>query len=204
MKEVILFDIDYTLLDTAVSKRYYREKISKLANVSIDDFILVENEYKKKDSGFTDFHPDDYIEHICKSYDLNKNSIRELFFSDANFKDALYDDVVSALEVLSGKFSLGIFSEGFEDFQLIKLSKSGIMNFFERDLIFIFRRKLEESSLALLPDNCFVVDDNISVIEALKQVGNFKPIWINRKESSKNSVQVAINGLNGIESVLKN
>ena len=202
MKEIILFDIDYTLLDTSVSKRYYREKISKLANVSIDDFILVEQEYKKKDSGFTDFHPDDYIEHVCKFYNLNEKSVRELFFSDDNFKDALYDDVVPTLKTLSDKFNLGIFSEGFEDFQLTKLHKSGIMHFFEKDLTFIFRRKLEEDSLALLPDNCFVVDDNPSVVEALAKTDKFKTFWLNRKSDEKNSVCATIHGLSSLNSLV--
>jgi len=202
VKEIILFDIDYTLLDTSVSKRYYREKISKLANVSIDDFILVEQEYKKKDSGFTDFHPDDYIEHVCKFYNLNEKSVRELFFSDDNFKDALYDDVVPTLKTLSDKFNLGIFSEGFEDFQLTKLHKSGIMNFFEKDLTFIFRRKLEESSLALLPYNCFVVDDNPSVVEALAKTDNFKTFWLNRKSNEKDLVCTTIHGLKELNSLI--
>ena len=203
MKEIILFDIDYTLLDTSVSKRYYREKISKLANVSIDDFILVEQEYKKKDSGFTDFHPNDYIEHVCKFYNLNEKSVRELFFSDDNFKDALYDDVVPTLKTLSDKFNLGIFSEGFEDFQLTKLHKSGIMNFFEKDLTFIFRRKLEESSLALLPYNCFVVDDNPSVVEALAKTDKFKTFWLNRKSNEKDLVCTTIHGLNSLKSLIQ-
>lgn len=202
MKEIILFDIDYTLLDTSVSKRYYREKISKLANVSVDDFILVEQEYKKKDSGFTDFHPNDYIEHVCKFYNLNENSVRELFFSDDNFKDALYDDVVPILKTLSDKFNLGIFSEGFEDFQLTKLHKSGIMHFFEKDLTFIFRRKLEEDSLALLPDNCFVIDDNPSVVEALAKTDNFKTFWLNRKSDEKDSVCATIHRLSSLKSLI--
>lgn len=202
MKEIILFDIDYTLLDTSVSKRYYREKISKLANVSIDDFILVEQEYKKKDSGFTDFHPNDYIEHVCKFYNLNENSVRELFFSDDNFKDALYDDVIPTLKALLERFSLGIFSEGFEDFQLAKLHRSGIMNFFEKDLTFIFRRKLEEDSLALLPDNCFVIDDNPSVVEALAKTDKFKTFWLNRKSNEKDLVCTTIHGLKELNSLI--
>jgi FMN phosphatase YigB (HAD superfamily) len=202
VKEIILFDIDYTLLDTAVSKRYYREKISKLANVSIDDFILVENEYKEKDSGFTDFHPDDYIDHVCKFYNLNENSVRELFFNNDNFKDALYDDVVPTLEVLSGRFILGIFSEGFEDFQLAKLHKSGIMHFFEKELTFIFRRKLEKSSLSLLPTKCFVVDDNPSVVEALAKIDSFKTFWLNRKSNEKDPVCTTIHGLKELNSLI--
>lgn len=199
MKEIILFDIDYTLLDTSVSKRYYREKISRLANVSIDDFILVENKYKKRDSGFTDFHPEYYIKHICKSYNLNENDVRELFFSDDNFKDALYDDVVSTLKELSERFNLDIFSEGFEDFQLTKLYKSGIVSFFEKDLTFIFRRKLEKESLALLPSNCFVVDDKLSVVQTLVKNDKFKTFWLNRKSNEKDPMCTTIHGLKELD-----
>ena len=202
MKETILFDIDYTLLNATVSKQNYREKISKLVGVSVDDYMVVEKDYMNRESGFTDFHPDDYIKHMCRNYNVDEVCVREVFFDDQNFVEALYPDVIPALEKLSESYGLGIFSEGFEDFQMTKLHKSGLSHFFKKDLTFIFRRKLMEGALNMLPENCFIVEDNPSVIDALVEFGRVQPVWLNRKSEEKHREIPTIGNLENLKEIL--
>lgn len=185
MKNCILFDIDYTLLNSQLFKQNFRERIAKFLNVSAEDFATVEGGYVHRDTGFTDFNPEEYIDYISKNYDAKAQDISRNFFNDVNFKNISYPDVIPALENLVGDYKLGIFSEGFEAFQLIKLQKSGLIKYFEPELTFIYRRKLTKESLNLLPGGCFVVDDNYYVAEALSKVGLFKPVWLNRKTEEK-------------------
>lgn len=204
MKETALFDIDYTLIDSFESKIIRRNKISELSGFSVDDILDVENSYVKGDSGFTDFNPDDCIEHISKGLKIDFEKLKEIFFSNDVFTNALYLDVNNCLENIQQDYECGIFSEGFEDFQLIKLHKSGILNFFKKELTFIFRRKLTVEALELLPENCFIIDDNPSVISALVKFNKFRPIWLNRKTKEEHGECVTIFDLTDIENVLEN
>ena len=182
MKEVILFDIDYTLINSQVSKELRRKKYADFLDITEEDVLLTEIEYVKKDSGFTDFDPNEYIDFIAKNYSVGRDRISEIFFQDDNFISAVYSDVVNTLEVEKKDFSLGIFSEGLEDFQMLKLHKSNLLKYFDPNLTFVFKRKLTEDSLKLLPQKCFIVDDNVFVIEGLCEEGSFRPIWLNRKK----------------------
>lgn len=202
MKEVILFDIDYTLINSQISKELRRKKFSNLLGISEEDFLLTEKEYVKKDSGFTDFDPNEYVDFTAKKYGVGRNSISEIFFQDENFIRAVYPDVLPSLEILKNDLSLGIFSEGLEDFQMLKLHKSNLLRYFDPNLSFIFKRKLTEDSLKLLPKGCFIVDDNMFVIEGLCEEGSFKPIWLNRKgDDTEISCQV-IEGLGNIRNLI--
>ena len=202
MKEVILFDIDYTLINSQVSKELRRKKFSNLLGISEDDFLLTEKEYVKRDSGFTDFNPNEYVDFIAKKYGVGRDSISEIFFQDENFGRAVYQDVLTTLEALKNDFSLGIFSEGFVDFQMLKLHKSNLLKYFDPNLTFVFKRKLTEDSFKLLPQGCFIVDDNVFVIEGLCKEGSFKPIWLNRKGDATNTSCRVIESLGGIRNLI--
>jgi len=204
VKEVILFDVDRTLIDTTKFKEKIKLKISQLVNISLEDFLKIEQGYVKRGEGFTDFIPQEYIKFLSSQFDFDESKISKAFFDDDNFKDILYDDVLDCLKSLSERYTLGIFSESFKDFQMLKLHKTGLLPYFNQDLVFIFKRKLTEEAFSFLPEGCFIVDDNLPVINALEQVGKYKPIWMDRKGSGENTNQITIRDLNEIESVLKN
>lgn len=185
MKENILFDIDYVIINTHLLKDNYRKIISELVKVSVGDVCDREKEYVKKDSNFTDFSPEEYIDFIAKSYDVSTQSVSNAFFSENNFKDICYSEVENVLNDLNKDYCLGIFSEGLKDFQMLKLHKSGLLKYFNNETTFIFRRKLTQESLNLIPRNSFIIDDNKFVIEALVQTKLFRPIWLNRKTKEK-------------------
>ena len=182
MKEVILFDVDRTLIDTTKFKEKIKLKISQLLNIPIEDFLKIEQGYVKKGEGFTDFIPQEYIKFLSNKFGFDESKISKAFFDDENFKDILYNDVLDCLKSLSEHYTLGIFSESFKDFQMLKLHKTGLLSYFNQDLVFIFNRKLTEDSLKILPENCFIIDDNLPVICALEETKRFKPVWLNRKK----------------------
>lgn len=202
MKEIILFDIDYTLINSAISKEIRREYISKEFGLDIDEIIIAEKGYIPKDTGFTDFNPNDFVSHLSNTLNADVRKMHDIFFDDSVFLNALYPEVITCLESLSGNYSLGIFSEGFRDFQLTKLHKSGIINFFKKDLTFISRRKLTESTLSLIPYGSYILDDNPEVIAALHKVGIFEPIWVNRNTKEEHGECKTIFDLFGTRNIL--
>lgn len=204
MKNIILFDIDYAILNTALFKRNYRSRIAKLLNISIDEFCEKEKDYVKKEEGFTDFNPKEYIDFISKNYGVGTENISKCFFEDENFKDIVYPEVVDMLGDLANDYTLGVFSEGLIDFQLLKLHKSKLLSFFDKDLTFIFRRKLAQESFDLLPKDCFIIDDNYFVVEALNKTKLFKPIWLNRKTKEKHSECITVFDLTNLREKLEN
>jgi hypothetical protein len=204
VKEIILFDIDYMMLDTAVSKEVRRNDLSGLIGVPIEVIMETDSGYVKKERGFTDYNPHEYITHVSNVFNFPKGKIRDVYFSDESFKKALYEDVIPCLEKVKETYECGIFSEGFEDFQMIKLHKSQILKYFKKDLTFIFRRKLTEEALSKIPEKSFILDDNPEVISALVKYGKFRPIWVNRKTKEEHSECKTIFGLTNLIEELKN
>jgi len=202
VKEVILFDVDRTLIDTTKFKQKIKLKISQLLNVPLDDFLKLEQGYVKREEGFTDFIPQEYIKFLNNEFNFDESKISKAFFDDDNFQDILYDDVIDCLKYLSENYTLGIFSESFKDFQMLKLHKTGLLSYFDQDLVFIFKRKLTEEALKILPENCFIIDDNLPVICALEETKRFKPVWFNRKKAEDTRNFVTILDLVGFEKVL--
>lgn len=204
MLDTVLFDIDYTLLNTLISKENCRSKLSKFLNVSIEEFSAVVNDYVRKGTESTDFNPEDYFDYISRKYNVKTQDVSKVFFDDENFKNTSYPEVVSSLKDLSKNYRPGIFSEGFKDFQLLKLHKSGLLPYFDQSITFIFRKKLTQESLDLLPKGCFVVDDNYFVIDALCKAGSFNPIWLNRKTKEKHPNCETVFDLTNLKEVLGN
>jgi FMN phosphatase YigB (HAD superfamily) len=202
--DTILFDIDYTLLDTKISKENCRSRLSKFLNTNIEDFLIVEKGYVRKDTGFTEFNPEEYLKYISEKYAVRVRDLSKVFFDDENFRNTSYPEVAVTLETLSNDYKLGIFSEGLKDFQLLKLHKSGILRYFDQSVTFIFQRKLTQESLDFLPKGCFVIDDNSFVIDALYQLGSFKPVWLNRKTKDKHPNCETVSDLTSLKEVLGN
>lgn len=204
MLNAVLFDIDYTLLNTLISKENCRSKLSTFLNVSVEDFSAIAKDYVRKDMGFTDFNPEEYFDYIGKKYNVRTQDVSKVFLDDENFKNTPYPEVVSSLKDLSRNYRLGIFSEGFEDFQLLKLHKSGLLPYFDQEITFVFGKKLTQESLDLLPRGCFVVDDNYFVVDALCKSGPFRPIWLNRKTNGKHQDCETVFDLTNLKEVLGN
>ena len=102
------------------------------------------------------------------------------------YSKTLFPEVIEVLEKMKDVYTLGIYSQGFESLQRLKIKFSGIENYFDKDLIFIDRDKTQLEFVAKLPTGVMVIDDKKEVIETLKNLrSDLELVWINRKDEEK-------------------
>lgn len=133
-KPVILFDIDYTLFDTALFKK----------------------------TNLTQF--------------------------------SIYNEVAGALSALSGKFILGIFSQGEENLQKSKLKATKIDHFFQKENTHIESNK-EESIKTIIEKYkntpLIIIDDKLFILYQMKQINPvIFTIWIKRGVYAENQIPI--------------
>jgi len=94
----------------------------------------------------------------------------------------LYPGVKNILEQLSGTYTLGILSQGETDFQMKKLTETGILDIFDKNHIFIIPDKLQALSDImgqLSQQDVIFVEDKLEVLEEAKKLDPFlNTIWI--------------------------
>jgi len=78
-----------------------------------------------------------------------------------------------------------------------KLKYTGLLKFFDKNLIVIERRKMANKSINKIKPGNMVVDDKKEVVEKLLELKgkNFKVIWVNRKTDE------TIDGFRTVESL---
>lgn len=175
----VLFDIDNTLIDTKKLSLLAYTDIAKQTGKTFEEISKLKDEYKDSLEFNTDFYPD------CLMVFLEKKigqPIDNPFDKKEIYVESLFDETVELLTKLKKTKRLGIYSEGFTNYQTRKLEFSGIIDFFDKDLIFIKRRKLDNDSLNVIPDGATVVDDNPKVAEKLNTVKGVKVVWLNMSE----------------------
>lgn len=197
MQPTILFDVDHSLLDTSRLKELLRTRLAEILGVDTKQVGRVTDTYTKILPKSTDFNPDDYIKYLMKKFEIkNSAEFKKIFFKMPDlYRAVLYPETRRVLNSLKRRYRLGIFTEGFRKFQLTKLKLSGILPIFDRDLIFIHRRKLTSRAISRLPKGSVIVDDNPEVIEALSKFPHVTPIWLNRKDKKKRSAVRTIHSL---------
>jgi len=180
-KQIVLFDIDGTLLD---GSRFYEElffpDLIKKLEFTQEEISKIWQEYKKSLEKNTDFNPEEFIDLLAKSKNIDLQTILDIFYTPEFFSKSLFPEVGPILTELQEDFVLGIFSEGFDFWQGKKLDNMGIKNYFEQNLVFIERRKTALAILENLPEGAIVVDNSVDVIRDLLKFGKVTPVWINR------------------------
>ncbi len=182
-KKIILFDIDGTLIEPHEITSGVYKQIFEETKISKDEIFKIKEEYKSTLERGSDFSPDDLIDYLSKS--LNVEITNNPFLNKIYYKNALYPEVKKTLEELNKNFILGIFSEGLKNYQENKIYLSGLGDFFNEDFIFIGRRKLDDNFLEKLPEGAIIIDDKKEVVEKLKSLNRFKVVWINRNNDEK-------------------
>ena len=87
----------------------------------------------------------------------------------------------------------------------MKLHRSKLLGYFNRDLLYVFKRKLTGEALSVLPKGCYIVDDNVFVVGALREAGIFKPIWLDRNKGNKEQqTYPTIGVLSDLKDMVKN
>lgn len=185
MKKIILFDIDYTLFDTAL----FREKLYKsIANAlgydlkksskDIDDMY----DEIRTERGY--FQPKIFSLQLARKLGREKDAqlIEKAIFAKDNFKNCLYKESIITIEKLSKIASVGIFSKGYNSFQRNKIEV--LKNILDNKSIHIFVRK--RKSLPKIIEKykdfkLYIVDDALNVLfEAWKLGKDVVTIWVKR------------------------
>ncbi len=201
--KIVLLDIDRTLFDTDEFVIKTDELISKTLNISKDEITLVDDEYVKT---IEDLYHYNFLD-FMKLLPATKQQYEMLTNEYENNSDLYpkYTDVIPALDYIqSANYQIGIFSEGTPSFQRVKLKNLRIDKYINSDLVFIEQTKRTPEFLSKLPDRCFIVDDNIEIIELLLVANEFQPIYLNRNTQKTNTKRrVEINSLKELGKVLE-
>ncbi len=185
-KKIVLFDIDGTLFDSRFFGEKVRIQFSKTLKIDPARIEKVSSKYFENLESGTDFNPQTFIEFLEGKFSINNAILWKIFWGNKeNYKKALYPEVTKTLCQLAANNKLGIYSQGFRKFQLHKLSQSGILDFFQKEYIFISRRKLRPSLIKSMPESSVIVDNHPGVVEKLNFAKRFNIIWLNRISNEK-------------------
>jgi len=178
-KKIILFDFDKTISNTNGFVEKFGQALYKQFGITQENVVTMLNEYNATLDSTTDFRPLDFSQAISEKTGVDINSIQENIFDPKNFP--VFEEVRDVLTELSANNTLGIFSEGFDDWQKKKIKLSGIWDFFDQNWMIIERRKLLSESINKIPNGAMVIDDKKIVIETLSRSRpDLSLVWINR------------------------
>jgi len=175
-KGVILLDIDNTVIDTKKLSLLAYTDIAKQTGRTPEEIFKFKDEYKDSLESNTDFYPPRLMAFLATKIE---EPIDNPFDKEEYYVESLFEGVIEFLTELGKTNKLGTYTEGHTDYQTNKLVLSGIIDFFDKDLIFIKRRKLDNESLNEIPDGAIVIDDNPKVVKKLNTIKRFETIWLN-------------------------
>jgi len=183
--KIILFDWDDTLFSKVEYKKNLRSNLARICEVSEEEIFEFEEKYFNGLINSGDFQIDDFVNSFSKKF--NKKIDLEDFSTDrlGIYSSALFPETIGVLNKLKINFRLGIYSQGFDSLQRIKIRSSGIENFFDQSLICINRNKLDPDFIKKLPNDAIIIEDKKEVIEKLKNTGRFQLFWINRNNDER-------------------
>lgn len=141
----VFFDLDHTLWDFDKNSALAFDKIFKINQVEIDldDFL---HHYKEINFQYWKLYRDEKIDKdvlrfgrlndtfLALNYAIDKDKIQNIstdyitYLTDNNY---LYDNAIVILDYLYEKYNLHIISNGFEEVQYKKLTKSNIHHYFK-------------------------------------------------------------------------
>lgn len=185
VKNIILFDIDYTLINTDVIKVETIENISQYFSTTTEIINIAKNKYIELLSYVNDLNPNDMLDFIGNELHLPVAKLKSIFYDSKIYKKSVYLETPKILEKINrDKYEIGIYSEGWEFFQRHKLETTGLIKYFDEKLIYISRRKRAEEFVISLPE-CTIIDDTVEVINNLQNFPQITPIWLNRIDKRK-------------------
>lgn len=180
-KKIILFDWDDTLFSKTVYKKNLITNLAMVCDISEEKATKADDEYFGNLIKSGDFRIEDFLTFFEQRF--NKKIDFEDFSTDklGIYSNALFPETIEVLVKMINKYTLGIYSQGFESLQKIKIKYSGIKHFFDQNLIFVDRDKTRIGLVKKLPVGVTVIDDKKEVIKRLKQMRkDLKLVWINQ------------------------
>lgn len=118
----------------------------------------------------------------------------DLFKSSNLSTHSLYEESIKVIEKLSTVADLGIFSEGEEGFQMAKLIKTDILQYFHEAHVHIFDKKDDNLDAVLKKyegRSVYMVDDKLSVLKLAKSIrSDVVTIWVKRGIYAQNQPNI--------------
>jgi hypothetical protein len=109
-----------------------------------------------------------------------------VFHQPVNFQQALYPEVRDVLTKLKqAGYPLGLYSQGFRDFQEHKILANNLMEFFSPAHRYIKREKMDPTLIESLPENTIIIDDKAEVIAFLEPFPNIIPLHMVREAKNQ-------------------
>lgn len=179
--KIILFDIDYTLIDTDKLRKITHDKILQTTKIPPQELEKATKKFAETLKTSREFSPPKYAIFLANYFTdpLLKKKVGEIFSRPSVYQPAIYPDVMPSLKKLRPTYSLGIFSEGIRKYQIAKITLSGIISYLDQNLIFIFVDKTGKGKfVAEKVGKCHIVDDNPRHITDLRGIENITPIWL--------------------------
>ena len=193
-KCILLFDIDFTIFNTARFKKKITEYIYYYFHLDKKNVELFDKQYQENIKDMIGINIKDYSEKLGERFSLPSEKIYSLIMDNQNlYIHSLYPDTLPVLSVLSKKYTLGIFSQGYESFQMNKLIKMNILPYFDKKYIYIFPHKIHEDNISQLPKNGIIIDDKLSVIKSVST--HIPAILIDRDNKIKVDVYPLIHSM---------
>ncbi len=186
---LILFDIDSTLIDTKwlIGERVF-PAVAAAADVDGHSFhTLVDRYYQTLDDP-TDFNPWDFIAFVSAETGASSEVLEKAYFDPKLFQAAIYDDVIPTLEALSENkaHNIGIYSQGIERYQRLKLKLGSVMQYFQNsEYQIIEERKSSLDVLDRIPKGAVLIDDHSRFLKPLAEKrSDLHLYWIYRDDPS--------------------
>ncbi|MDP3093630.1 MAG: hypothetical protein Q8N16_02595 [bacterium] len=157
----VFFDIDFTLFDCRKFERMVFAKLKK------DLFSFSLRALKKDLKAARHFI-------TTTPEKIDASQLTGSFLDPAYYQKALFPDALPALQALKNTAKLGAWSEANPKKQMIKLKLSGLINFFEPELLYLSRRKFR--LVKKIVDSCglenvIFVDNKPKLIKKLSGLG---------------------------------
>lgn len=193
--KTIYFDIDRTLIDSVKIREQTRSEIAQESGLSREKVEECINEYVSTLAHKNGYSYMEMLRHLSQESGIDIEILRQSHDLPANFVNSLYNDTVKTLTKLKeNNNSLGIYSEGWDDYQINKLKLSGIYKFFDEDKIIISRNK-SVFKLVKQMGQAIVIDDWPEVIDYLAQYPQITPIWLNLLDSRNHKTARTVHSL---------
>lgn len=175
MKPVILFDFDYTLYD---SFAFIEGKIDFYSqNFALPRDFVKEKEQEAADEIIThygQFIHEEYAKEVAHLLGIPDRwqEIFDVSLQATLHKNAVYPETEGVLKGLQENFRLGVFSQGDIGLQKTKLEKSGLVSFFDPELVLIYEEKIFQIPQIAQTYAVFcALDDRVEVVEAWSRAG---------------------------------
>ncbi|MCA9369016.1 MAG: hypothetical protein H6773_04200 [Pseudomonadales bacterium] len=197
---LVYFDIDSTVFTTHLFKKTRIDpQLEELLGVPLEEIQQTENEYFGNLEKSTDFQYQAFASFLATTYahvggTAPEHVIQGLFEKPELYRDMLFSDVMPLVRELSDRgIQMGVYSEGYTDFQTNKITFTGLSDYLEPSEIVIARRKQAPEVLAKLSQPSIVIDDKVEYLETLPiEVGG---VWINRKTEENHPIFATIHSL---------